>query len=205
MYVRRRLRPRFRRYPVSCIRWRHPPFPRRWREPPRRIRCVQTAQDGVTTPQHHVCPVSRSLRSKGRHSDGNETAPPDFAAGSVVFLSCYVFTTHSLRCGCAGRSYPSHSTSQLYEIMGARRTTRTRRVHPASRWRQSRTGMSLPCAPQHLTNLAHSDGKRASRWAHSRLEFGAASAGRSVRTAQPASCTLVVLCMQHACTELAAA
>ena len=41
--------------------------------------------------------------------------------------------------------------------------------------------------------------------AHSRLERRAASAGRSVRAAQPASCMLVVLCMQGACSELAAA
>ena len=67
--------------------------------------------------------------------------------------------------------------------MEARRTTRTRRVHPASSWHQSRTGMSQSCAPKHPSNLAHSDGKRTSGWAHSRLELGAASAGRSVRTA----------------------
>ena len=60
-------------------------------------------------------PSSRSLRSQGRHSDGNATAPPDSAAVPVVFPGCYVFTTHSLRCGCAGRSYPSHSTSQLLQ------------------------------------------------------------------------------------------
>ena len=60
-------------------------------------------------------PSSRSLRSQGRHSDGNATAPPDSAAFPVVFPGCYVFTTHSLRCGCAGRSYPSHSTSQLLQ------------------------------------------------------------------------------------------
>ena len=150
-------------------------------------------------------PSSRSLRSQGRHSDGNATAPPDSAAVPVVFPGCYVFTTHSLRCGCAGRSYRSHSTSQLHELMGARRTTRTRRVHPASSWHQSRTGMSQSCAPKHPSNLAHSDGNCASGWAHSRLELGAASAGRSVRTAQPASCMLVVLCMRNTCRELAAA
>ena len=89
--------------------------------------------------------------------------------------------------------------------MEARRTTRTKRVHPASSWHQSRTGMSQSCAPKNPSNLAHSDGKRASGWAHSRLELGAASAGRSLWTAQPASCMLVVLCMRDACTELAAA
>ena len=128
-------------------------------------------------------PSSRSLRSQGRHSDGNATAPPDSAAVPVVFPGCYVFATHSLRRGCAGRSYPSHSTSQLHELMGASLTTRTRQVHAVSRWHRSRTGVSLPCAPKYLSALAHSDGKRTSGWAHSRLELGAASAGRSVRTA----------------------
>ena len=141
-------------------------------------------------------PSSRSLRSQGRHSDGNATAPPDSAAFPVVFPGCYVFTTHSLRCGCAGRSYRSHSTSQLLEIMGARRTARTRRVHPASSWHQSRTGMSQSCAPKHPSNLLHSDGKRASGWAHTRLELGAASAGRSVRTGkQHGRCALHAGCM----------
>ena len=49
-------------------------------------------------------PSSRSLRSQGRHSDGNATAPPDSAAVPVVFLSCYVFATDTRLCGCAGCS-----------------------------------------------------------------------------------------------------
>jgi hypothetical protein len=64
-------------------------------------------------------PRNRSLRSKGRHSDGNATAPPDSAAVPVVFLSCYVFATQTLLCGCAGPSYPSHSTSQLPQSHGS--------------------------------------------------------------------------------------
>ena len=64
-------------------------------------------------------PSSRSLRSQGRHSDGNATAPPDSAAVPVVFLSCYVFATDTRLCGCAGRSYPSHSTSQLPQSHGS--------------------------------------------------------------------------------------
>ena len=108
-------------------------------------------------------PSSRSLRSQGRHSDGNATAPPDSAAVPVVFPGCYVFATHSLRRGCAGRSYPSHSTSQLHELMGASPATRTRQVHAVSRWHWSRTGVSLPCATNYLSALAYSDGKRASK------------------------------------------
>ena len=108
-------------------------------------------------------PSSRSLRSQGRHSDGNATAPPDSAAVPVVFRDRHVFAARVRLCGCAGRSYPSHSTSQLHELMGASPATRTRQVHAVSRWHRSRTGVSLPCAPKYLSALAHSDGKRASR------------------------------------------
>ena len=108
-------------------------------------------------------PSSRSLRSQGRHSDGNATAPPDSAAVPVVFRDRHVFATRVRLCGCAGRSYPSQSTSHLHELMGASLTTRTRQVHAVPRRHRSRTGVSLPCAPKYLSALAHSDGKRASR------------------------------------------
>ena len=104
-------------------------------------------------------PSSRSLRSQGRHSDGNATAPPDSAAVPVVFRDRHVFAARVRLCGCAGRSYPSHSTSQLHELMGASPTTRTRRLHAASTWRGSRNGTSLPRAQKYPSNLAHSDGK----------------------------------------------
>ncbi len=64
-------------------------------------------------------PSNRSLLSKGRHSDGNATAPPDSAAAPVLFPGCYVFATHARLCGCAGRSYPSHYTSQLPQSHGS--------------------------------------------------------------------------------------
>ena len=83
-------------------------------------------------------------------------------------LRIYNAQTHSRLCGCAGRSYSSYSTSQLPQSHGNGSSTRTRRVHPASSWHQSRAGMSLPRAPAYLPNLVHSDGKRTSNWAHSR-------------------------------------
>jgi hypothetical protein len=55
--VLRRLRRRVARYPVSYTCWRHPPFPRSWREPLGRVRCVQTAQPGVTIAFYHRCRV----------------------------------------------------------------------------------------------------------------------------------------------------
>jgi hypothetical protein len=153
----------------------------------------------------HGNPSSRSLRSQVRHSDGNATALPDSAAVPVVFRVWHVFATRVRLCGCAGRSYPSQSTSHLHEIMGASLTTRTRQVHAVSRWHRSRTGVSLPCARKYLSTLAHSDGKRASRLSLSRLERRAASAGRYLRTTQPTSCMFVVFYTGDACAQLAAA
>ena len=85
--------------------------------------CVMTSS--IAGEQPKLCrsaggdPSNRLLRSKGRHSDGNATAPPDSAAVPVVFLSCYVLATHTRLCGCAGLSYPSHSTSQLPQSHGS--------------------------------------------------------------------------------------
>ena len=144
-------------------------------------------------------PSSRSLRSQETPSRRERDGAPGFPAFPVVFPGCYVFTTHSLRCGCAGRSYRSHSTSQLHELMGARRTTRTRRVHPASSWHQSRTGMSQSCAPKHPSNLAHSDGNCASGWAHSRLELERPlPADLCGLRSQQAACSLCCACGIHA-------
>jgi len=80
----------------------------------------------------------------------------------------------------------------------ARRTTRTRRVHPASSWHQSRTGMSQSCAPKHPSNLAHSDGRCASGWAHSRLELERPlPADLCGLRSQQASCSLCYVCRMH--------
>jgi hypothetical protein len=149
-------------------------------------------------------PSNRSVRNNGRHSDGNATAPPDSAAVPVVFRDRHVFATCVRLCGCAGRSYPSQSTSHLHEIMGARRTTRTRQVRAVSRWHRSRTGMSLPCG-QNIYQPLRSRTVNARPDAHSRLERRAASAGRSVRTAQPTSFVLGVIYTGDACTQPAAA
>ena len=47
-------------------------------------------------------------------------------------------------------------------LMEASFTTRTRRAPVTSRWHSSHTGMSLPCAQTYQSELAHSDGNRAS-------------------------------------------
>ena len=100
-------------------------LPFTWRGKPRVFGGYCGLMPSIAGEQLHLCrsaggdPSNRSLRSKGRHSDGNATAPPDSAAVPVVFLSCYVFATDTRLCGCAGPSYPSHSTSQLPQSHGS--------------------------------------------------------------------------------------
>ena len=147
---------------------------------------------------------NRSLRSKGRHSDGNATAPPDSAAVPVVFLSCYVFATDTRLCGCAGPSYPSHSTSQLPQSHGSELhdANETRpcsfTLAPVAYWYEPAV-----CAKNiHQTLRIRTVTARPD--AHSRLERRAASAGRFVRTTQPTSCMFVVLYTGDACAQPAA-
>ena len=100
-------------------------LPFMWRGKPRVFGgyCVMTSS--IAGEQPKLCrsaggdPSNRSLRSKGRHSDGNATAPPDSAAVPVVFRDLHVFATRVRLCGCAGRSYPSQSTSQLPQSHGS--------------------------------------------------------------------------------------
>ena len=57
----------------------------------------------------HGDPSNRLLRSNGRHSDGSASPPPDSAP--LRSYSCDGMRRECM-CVCAGRSHPSHSTSQ---------------------------------------------------------------------------------------------
>jgi hypothetical protein len=164
------------------------PLKRRWAAEALPIRWRQSEESAAA-----------KQRTPFRREPDSAAHPPPFWSYSGIGM---VFATRVRLCGCASRSYPSHSTSQLHEIMGARHTTRTRQVHAASSWYRSRTGISVPCAQKYLSKLAHSDGKRTSRRS---LATRAASAGRYLRTTQPTSCMFVVLYTGDACTQLAAA
>jgi hypothetical protein len=50
------------------------------------------------------------------------------------------------RWGCAGRSYPTHSTSISPAMVGARRMARPSRAHPTTSQHWSRIGMGMLCA-----------------------------------------------------------
>ena len=186
-------------------------MPFTWRGKPRVFGGYCAMMPSIAGEQPKLCrsaggnPSSRSLRSNGRHSDGNATAPPDSAAVPVVFLSCYVFATDTRLCGCAGCSYPSHSTSQLPQSHGSE-------LHDANETRPCSFTLAqlaywyepAVCAKISIktcpfrTVTARPD-------AHSRLERRAASAGRFVRTTQPTSCMFVVLYTGDACARLESA
>ena len=91
-------------------------------------------------------PSSRSLRSNGRHSDGNATAPPD----SAPFRS-YSCDGMRRECMCICASVQVAPILRIPprkpgDLSGASLTTRTRRLHAVSTWRGSHNGTSLPCA-----------------------------------------------------------
>ena len=124
-------------------------------------------------------PSSRSLRSHGRHSDGNATAPPD----SAPFRSYFRATMRSQRIRvCAAVQVaailriPPRKTCDL---MGASLTTRTRWLHAASTWhRLAQWYEPAACAKKTIRPLRIQMVNRASSRAHTRLELRAASAGR---------------------------
>ena len=89
-------------------------------------------------------PSSRSLRSNGRHSDGNATAPPD----SAPFRS-YSCDGMRRECMCVCASVQVAPILRIpprkpCDLSGASLTTRTRRLPAVSTWRGSRNGTSLP-------------------------------------------------------------
>ena len=57
-------------------------------------------------------PSTRSLRSTRAPFRRERVAAARFRAVLVVFLRWYALCVHVRLCGCAGRSHPSHSTSQ---------------------------------------------------------------------------------------------
>jgi hypothetical protein len=79
-------------------------------------------------------PSSRSLRSNGRHSDGNATAPPD----SALFRSYFRATMRSQRIHvCASVQVAPIlriPPRKPCDLSGASLTTRTRRLHAVSTW-----------------------------------------------------------------------
>ena len=57
-------------------------------------------------------PSDRSLRGESRRSDGTATTLRSFRADLAAFRGFHALGTSMRRWGCAGRSYPSHSSSR---------------------------------------------------------------------------------------------
>ena len=93
---------------------------------------------------------NRSRRGERRRSDGKATTLRSSRADLAAFRACHAFGTSMRRWVCAGRSYPSHSTSRsppTWWERGARRE----QVSPIQLQAGvvSRIGMGLLCA-QHV-------------------------------------------------------
>jgi hypothetical protein len=148
----------------------------------------------------------RSLRGESRRSDGTATTLRSCRADLAAFRGCRALWTSMRRRGCAGRSYPSHSTS---------------RSAPTSWERGSRREQLAPIQPQACIgrvlvwacfvrrkfspHLAYSDRKRASGCSHATSKHRAASKGLLATAGEPASDMLLMPCIRDARVPLAAA
>jgi hypothetical protein len=139
-------------------------------------------------------------------SDGTATTLRSCRADLAAFRAHHALGTSMRRWGCAGRSYPSTSTS---------------RSPPTSWERGSRREQLAPIQPQACIgrvlvwacfvrrkfspHLAYSDRKRASGCSHATSKHRAASAGLLATAGEPASCTFLMPCIRDARVPLAAA
>ncbi len=96
-------------------------------------------------------PSDRSLRGERRRSDGKATTLRSSRADLAAFRGCHAFETSMRRWGCAGRTYPSHSTSRSQAMWSERGSMAwASRAHLTSSWHWSRLGMGLLCAQDAL-------------------------------------------------------
>ena len=108
--------------------------------------------------------------------------------------------------GCAGRSYPSHSTSRSPPTWWERGAQREQLapIQP-----QAGIGRVLVWAcfvrRKFSPHLAYSDRKRASGCSHATSKHRAASAGLLATAGEPASCTFLMPCIRNARVPQAAA
>ena len=151
-------------------------------------------------------PSGRSLRGERRRSDGTATMLRSSRADLAAFRGRRALGTSMRHWGCAGRSYPSHSTSRSPPTSWERGS---RREQVASMQPQAGIGRGLVWAcfvrRNFSPHLAYSDRKRASGCSHVTSKHRAASAGLLATAGEPASCTLLIPCIRDARVPLAAA
>ena len=75
-------------------------------------RCIVPHADSQARRSAGETLSDRSLRGESSRSDGKSTMLVSSRADLAVFRACHAFGTSSRRWGCAGRSYPSQSTSR---------------------------------------------------------------------------------------------
>jgi len=75
-------------------------------------RCIGSHAASPVRRSARETPSYRSLRGESRRSDGKATTLFSSRAELAVFRACHALETSMRRWGCAGRSYPSHSTSR---------------------------------------------------------------------------------------------
>ena len=151
-------------------------------------------------------PSGRSLRGERRRSDGKATTLHSSRADLAVFRACHAFGTSSRRWGCAGRSYPSHSTSRSPPTWWEGCARREQVAPIRSEAGIGRVLVWACCVRSKFSpHLAYSDGKRASGCSQATSKHRAASAGLLATAGEPASCTLLMPCIRDARVPQAAA
>ena len=133
-------------------------------------RCITSHAASQSHRSAGETPSDRSLQGEIRRSDRMATTLRSSRTDLAVFRGCHALGTSMRLWGCAGRSYPSHSTSSSPATWWerARCMARACRAHPASV--QAGTGRisAWACAVRRKLspNPAYSDGKRSSRCSH---------------------------------------
>ena len=113
-------------------------------------------------------PCDRSLRGESRRSDGTATTLRSSRADLAVFRGFHALGTSMRRGGCAGRSYPSHSTSRSPPTWWER-CARREQVAPI----RPEAGIGRVLVWTCFRHIWHiTDGRRASGCSHVTLSTG---------------------------------
>ena len=169
-------------------------------------RCIGSHAASQARQSAGETPSDRSLRGESRRSDGKATTLCSCRADLAAFRDPYAFGTSMRRWGCAGRSYPSHSTSRSPPTWweGCARREQVAPIRP-----EAGIGRVLVWAccvrSKFSPHLAYSDGKRASGCSQATSKHRAASAGLLATAGEPASGMFVMTCIQDGRVPQAAA
>jgi hypothetical protein len=130
-------------------------------------RCITSHAASQSRPSACETPSDRSLQGERRRSDGKATTLRSSRSDLAVFRSFHAFGTSMRLWGCAGRSYPSHSTTRSPAMWWERGSWREQ-VAPIQPQAGTGRGSVWACFVRRKLspNPASSDGKRSSRCSH---------------------------------------